>query len=260
MHAMAPAIFVSHGAPTMYLEPTPTHEFLVALGKALDRPRAILCISAHWEAANPTTSASPHPDTIHDFGGFPDELYRVRYAAPGDPALAERVAQLLGSAMLLAGTNVTRGLDHGAWVPLALMYPQADVPIVQLSVQTRLGATHHLMLGRALRPLREEGVMILGSGGATHNLYEVDAEIDAPPADYALAFDAWLTQAVTEGREEALVNYLNEGPSAHRNHPTAEHLLPLFVPLGTASAGARGRVLHKAFHYGTLSMAALAWD
>jgi len=170
------------------------------------------------------------------------------------------VAQLLGSAILLAGTDAARGLDHGAWVPLALMYPQADVPIVQLSVQTRLGAAHHLILGRALQPLREEGVMILGSGGATHNLNEMDAEIDAPPADYAVAFDAWLTQAVTEGREQALVNYLNEGPSAHRNHPTAEHWLPLFVPLGAASANARGRVLHQAFNYGTLSMAAFGWD
>ena len=159
-------------------------------------------------------------------------------------------------------TDPSRGLDHGVWVPLILMYPEADIPVVQLSVQTELDPLHHLSVGRALQPLRERGVLILGSGGATHNLPEIHRYKAASlPPEYAVAFDNWLEEAVTQGREEALLNYREEGPSASRNHPyPAEHFMPLFVPLGAAGPGARGRACHKAFMYGVLSMAAYAWD
>jgi 4,5-DOPA dioxygenase extradiol len=188
-------------------------------------------------------------------------LNEIRYPAPGDPALAARVAALLENAGFTAGVDRSRGLDHGAWVPLKLMHPAADIPVLQVSVQSGRGPDHHLGVGEALRPLREEGVLILGSGGATHNLREFgNHALDAAPADYAQTFENWLVECVLAGRRDALVDYRRQGPSAARNHPTAEHFLPLFVALGAAGEGARGRALHRAFNYGVLSMAAFAWD
>lgn len=258
---MTPAIFVSHGMPSIVVQPGPTHNFLKGLGQTFDRPKGIICVSAHWEAAWPMLTATEMPETIHDFSG-PPVLFEKHYPAPGKPALAGEAAALLTHAGLDAKIDPVRGLDHGAWVPLMLMYPEADIPVVQLSVQTELDPQHHLNLGSALRPLRERGVLILGSGGATHNLPEIGKyQVDSAPADYALAFDAWLEEAITTGKKEGLCHYQQEGPSASQNHPyPAEHFLPLFVPLGAASSGARGRLLHKVFMYGVLSMAAYAWD
>jgi 4,5-DOPA dioxygenase extradiol len=259
--AIIPAIFLSHGMPSIVVQPGETHSFLKGLGKMFDRPKGIICVSAHWEAAWPMLSATEMPETIHDFSG-PPVLFKKRYPAPGDPALAEEATALLMHAGLVAKTDPSRGLDHGAWVPLMLMYPEADIPVVQLSVQTDLDPQHHLNLGSALRPLREKGVLVLGSGGATHNLPEIGKyKIDSEPPDYAVAFDAWLEETITTGKQEALVDYEQEVPSASRNHPyPAEHFLPLFVPLGAAGAGARGRLLHSVFMYGVLSMAAYGWD
>lgn len=260
MATVFPAVFVSHGAPTMFLEPGPTHEFLTGLGGDLGKPRAILCVSAHWEAGRPTVSSAARPATVHDFSGFPEELDRVTYPAAGDPGLAARVVELLRGAGLAASSDPSRGLDHGAWVPLGLMYPGADVPVVQLSVQTRLGAQHHLELGRALAPLRSDGVLIFGSGGATHNLREYfGGPADAHVPAYVAAFEGWLCEGVTSGAEGALVDFIVEGPDARRNHPTQEHFLPIFVPLG-AAASPRGRILHRGFDHGVLSLAAFAWD
>jgi 4,5-DOPA dioxygenase extradiol len=254
------AVFVSHGAPTLVVDPVPAHDFLRGLSAALGKARAVLCVSAHWEAKRPTVTGSAAPGTIHDFGGFPDALYAIRYPAPGDPALARRVATLLAGAGLDAAIDAERGLDHGAWVPLSLMAPAADRPVVQLSVQSRLGPAHHLALGTALRPLRDEGILILGSGGATHDLRAIrDRSTDAPPPEETRAFDDWLAAAVVGGDAEALLDYERRAPAARRNHPTPEHFLPLFVPLGAAGSP-RGRVLHRSFTYGVLSMAAFAWD
>jgi len=259
--ARLPTVFVSHGAPSLFLEPGPTHAFLQGLGGLFPRPAAVLCVSAHWEADRPSLTAGERPATIHDFFGFAEELYRVRYPAPGCPEVARRAAELLGAAGLSARLDPERGLDHGAWVPLGLAYPGADVPVAQLSVQTDRGPRHHLELGRALAPLRDEGVLILGSGGATHDLgHAFQHPEDAPPEGYAAAFDAWLAECIGEGREEPLLDYLRQGPEGRRNHPTAEHYLPLLVPLGAAGAGTKGRALHRGFTYGVLSMAAYAWD
>jgi 4,5-DOPA dioxygenase extradiol len=256
-----PAIFVSHGAPTLLLETSPTRGFLSGLGATFGRPRAILCVSAHWDTTAPAVTATGAPETIHDFSGFPQELYKVRYPAPGDPELARRVAELLKSAGLECRLDPSRGLDHGAWAPLALACPRADVPVVQLSVQSRMDAAHHLAVGRALAGLRDEGVLILGSGGATHNLGEFGRyPLDAPPPAYVSSFETWLVDSIEEGRETALCDYVHEGPSAARNHPTSEHFMPLFAPMGAAGPGARGRAIHRAFNYGILSMAAFAWD
>ncbi len=255
-----PTVFVSHGAPTLIIDAIPAHDFLARLGKALPRPEAILCVSAHWEAASPMVNLPTNPITIYDFYGFPSELYQITYPAPGSPALAERVAKMLMKAGFDAATHPERGLDHGAWVPLKLMYPQADIPVIQLSVQSRLGAAHHLALGRALRPLRSEGVLILGSGGATHNLLAFRGQpADSPVQEYVQAFDDWLNDCVTTGKTEQLVDYLNQGPYAHRNHPSPEHYLPLLVPLGAAGEDERGRRINQGIDYGILSMAAFQW-
>lgn len=256
-----PTIFVSHGAPTLLIEQGPTHTFLQGLGDMFERPHGIVCISAHWETPSPRVTGTPRPQTIHDFYGFPRPLYELDYPATGDPVLASKVARLLQQSGSEADVDGSRGLDHGAWVPLMLAYPKAGVPVVQLSVQPRLGPRHHVKLGQALQPLRGEGVLILGSGGATHNLREFHAHaVDAAPADYAKAFDSWLEETITSGRQDELIDYERRAPAARRNHPTAEHFLPLFVPRGAAGADARGRKIHEAFTYGVLSMAAYAWD
>ena len=258
---MTPAVFVSHGMPAIAVQQEPTHYFFRELGQTLGRPKAVVCVSAHWEAVRPLVTGTSAPQTIHDFSG-PPALFEKDYPAPGDPDLAHDAVALLTQAGIDAATDPSRGLDHGVWVPLILMYPEADIPVVQISVQTELDPEHHLNLGRALQPLRQGGVLILGSGGATHNLPEIHHyRVHSRPAEYALDFDTWLEKAIVRGREEALLNYKEEGPSAARNHPyPAEHFLPLFVPLGAAGPGARGRLLHKGFMYGLLSMAAYAWD
>ncbi len=206
-------------------------------------------------------SLAERRETICHFYGFPDGMYRLRYPAPGRPRLARRVLELLEGAGLAAGSDPSRGLDHGAWVPLSLMYPDADIPVMQLSVQSGLEPAHHLAVGRALRPLRGEGVLIMGSGSATHNLMEIRQEnADGPPLDFVKDFAEWLARAVTDGREDDLLRYAETGPNALRNHPTPEHFLPLFGPLGSRKLTAPGRALYQGYTFGALSMAAFAWD
>ena len=182
----------------------------------------------------------------------------MRYPAPGDPALARRVVELLGASGRPAAIDPKRGLDHGCWVPLLLMFPGADVPVVQLSVQSHLDARHHLEVGRALQPLRAEGILIVGSGGATHNLGTFGrAPIEAIAAPWAAAFDEWLRAAVEAHRVDDLVAWRERAPDPLRNHPTPEHFMPLFVPLGAASGP--GRRVHSAFAFSTFSMAVFEW-
>lgn len=254
-----PAVFVSHGAPTLVTDRSRTTDFLREFAARVPTPRAILCVSAHWETAQPTLSAAGHPETIHDFYGFPEDLYALRYPCPGDPALAEQARELITAAGFDAHTHPTRGLDHGAWVPLSLAYPAATIPVVQLSVQPQRDAQHHIALGAALRPLRSD-VLIFCSGSATHNLREFHGQaLNAAPPQYVLEFDAWLNDAVTHGDVDALVDYPTRAPHAQRNHPTPEHFLPLHVALGAADNPV-GHVLHQEFNYGILSMAAFAWN
>lgn len=252
-----PTLFVSHGAPSLVIEECPTRDFLAHLGEEIGRPRAILSVSAHWTTPEPRVTVHPQPATVHDFGGFPDELYTLRYPAPGEPTLAGRVLSLLGAKGITGGGDPSRGLDHGTWVPLLLMYPAADIPVVQLSVQPQQDPRHHLEVGMALHPLLEEGVLILASGSATHNLRDFFGRSpDAEPLPYAMEFTAWLKDAVVNGRTAQLLDYANRAPHALRNHPTPEHFLPLFVALG---AGGAGTVLHDAYTYGAISMAAFMW-
>ena len=251
-------IFVSHGAPTLVLEEHAARRFLMELGRMIPRPEAILAVSAHWETEKPTVSLAERPETIHDFYGFPAELYRIRYPAPGAPEMARRAAELLIKAGLSPETDPNRGLDHGAWAPLALAYPEADIPVAQLSIQPGRDARHHLAVGRALAPLGDEGVLVLGSGGAVHNLrqFAVDRSKAAP---WATGFDAWLADQLAAGGGEELVAYA-ERPEGRLAHPSADHILPLFVALGAGGRRARGRPLHRSFAHGSLSMAAYVFE
>ena len=257
---MLPALFLSHGAPTLPLDDVPAREFLQGLGQELPRPRAILVASAHWETEVPKLGAAERPETIHDFRGFPPELFRMRYPAPGAPELAERASDLLCAAGIRSRLDQGRGLDHGAWVPLLLMYPDADIPVVPISVQPHLGPAHHVQLGRALAPLRDEGVLVLGSGSFTHDLSRFRGQaLDAePPADVQ-AFADWFEKALTEGRTCDLVTYRTRAPGAVQQHPTDEHLLPLYVALGAGGKGAPARHLHASAMHGFLRMDAWAF-
>jgi 4,5-DOPA dioxygenase extradiol len=258
---MLPAIFVSHGSPMLAIEPADARDFLTRLPDILpERPKAILVISAHWERLRPAVNAPPRNETIHDFGGFPQALFALQYPAPPAADLARRVAELLGANGLPTDIDASRGLDHGAWVPLIVAWPDADIPVLQLSVQTRLGPAHHFRLGQILAPLREEGVLILGSGSFTHDLSSFrtsGGRIDAPEQDWVHVFAEWMSAALKERRIDDLLNYRTRAPEAAHNHPTEEHLLPLYVALG---AGAdRISHLHQSTTYGILRMDAFAF-
>jgi 4,5-DOPA dioxygenase extradiol len=256
-----PVLFVSHGSPTLIVDDVPARKFLSELGGQLPRPRAILCVSAHWDTPELLLGSSPKPPMIYDFFGFADELYEQRYPAPGSEPVAQRAQELLQAAGIDAELDSTRGLDHGAWVPLKLMYPAADIPVVQLSVQSQLPPAHSLAAGRAVAALRDEGVLIVASGAATHNLGGFRGQsVDSPVESYAVAFEKWLDDAVQAGNERALVNYLAEGPLADRNHPTSDHYLPLLVAQGAAGTNAPGAVMHRSFVYGILAMTAFRWE
>jgi len=257
-----PALFLSHGSPALILEPCPARDFLSGFAEGLPRPKAILVVSAHWETAAPQVTANAAPETIHDFFGFPAALFRIRYRAPGAPDLATRVKALLDAAGLPATLDPERGLDHGAWAPLHLGFPAADIPVLQLSLQSSLGADHHAAVGRALRPLRDQGVLIVGSGTATHNLRafrQHRLSLEMAPLPWAAAFADWLAAAVAENRREDLLDW-DEAPEALTNHPTPEHFLPFFVALGAGDPAKPGRVLHRSWTYGVLAMDAYAFD
>jgi 4,5-DOPA dioxygenase extradiol len=248
-----PSLFISHGAPTLALKPGRTGAALTALGRDLPRPAAILVASAHWETARPAASIASHPETIHDFGGFPDELYRMTYPAPGAPDVARQAKDLLDAAGIGADLDAGRGLDHGAWVPLRFLYPAADVPVTQLSIQPRLTPAHHYRVGEALRPLRRAGVLIVGSGSLTHNLRELRMSGGAPEP-YAVEFQDWVHNAVSANDVAALLDYRRRAPQAVRAHPTDEHLLPLFVALGAAGDSDSARRINDEITYGALAM------
>ena len=256
-----PALFVSHGSPTLPLERGEAVDFLRQLGPSLGRPEAILVVSAHWDTERPAVSAAEEPETIYDFYGFPPELYRLRYPAPGTPELARRIAGLLDASGLKADIDPERGLDHGAWTPLFHMYPKADIPVAQFAIQSRLGPAHHVRLGEALRPLREEGVLIFASGGATHNLRELSYQRGNPvPQPWVVEFNEWLARAVLSQNTDDLVGYREKAPHAVRNHPTDEHLIPLFVALGAGGPGGGARRLHSSISSGVISMDAYRFD
>jgi len=243
---MLPSVFVSHGAPTLPFDDVPARDFLRGLGQQIGRPRAILIASAHWETQGPQANAMAVNDTIHDFGGFPQALYDIRYPAPGDAALAAQAAALTGGRV-----DTARGLDHGAWVPLMLMYPGADIPVVQLSVQSHLGADHAIAMGRAVAKLREDNVLVMGSGGFVHNLRRI-APPGSPEADWSQEFSGWIDEKLKARDEAALADYRAQAPHAAMAQPTPEHFLPLFFAYG--AGGEKVTRLHSSATFGSLRM------
>lgn len=252
-----PVVFVSHGSPLSLVEAPDALVCWRALGAALPNPRAILAVSAHWEAGLPTTSRAAMPATIHDFYGFPPDLYRLRYPAPGAPALAERAVGLLRAAGIAAALDDDRGLDHGAWMPLLSMFPDADIPVTQLALAG--GPAEQFAVGRALAPLREEGMLILASGAITHNFGWMDrnAGPEAAPLPQAVAFAEWVAAKVGSGDTAALLDY-RRAPYGAAAHPTADHILPLFTALGAADGDASQRHQLR-YAYRALAMDAYVW-
>jgi 4,5-DOPA dioxygenase extradiol len=249
--AALPTLFLSHGSPMHAIQPGAVRAVWEGIARTLPRPQAILIASAHWETDRPAVTGVEKPETIHDFYGFPKPLYEIRYPAPGSPDVALKAFQLLEKADLKPAVDPRRGLDHGAWSPLLYMYPEADVPVVQVAVQTPLGPRHHAELGRALAPLAREGVLIIGSGHMTHNLRERG---NGPPAAYASEFQAWVKEKIEARDLDALVNYREINPHGVRAHPTDEHFLPLFVALGAAGADYRAERLYDGIEMGSLAM------
>ncbi|KAI3790725.1 hypothetical protein L2E82_03980 [Cichorium intybus] len=251
--------YISHGSPTLSIDETmPARHFLQSFQQKVypagaPRPSSILVISAHWETTYPTVNVVDGPsDTIYDFYNFPKKMYQLKYPAPGAPKLANRVKELLlSSGFKRVDQEKTRGLDHGAWVPLMLMYPEADIPVCQLSVQTNEDATYHYNMGKALAPLKDEGVLIVGSGATTHNLKMLRNVTTVAP--WAQEFDMWLNEALIDGRYEDVNEYKEKAPHATMAHPRPDHFYPLHVAMGAGGANSKAELIHNSWGLSALS-------
>ncbi|MFM6992406.1 MAG: DODA-type extradiol aromatic ring-opening family dioxygenase [Rhodoferax sp.] len=265
--ALAPALFISHGAPTLAIEPSRLGPALHRVGQNLSAKsegagiRAVLVVSPHWQTRGVKVMSTAAPETVHDFGGFPSELYAIQYPAKGHPELAAQTRALLAQAGWPVSDESRRGLDHGAWVPLLYLLPDAAVPVFQVSMPHDLTTASALALGQALAPLRAQGVMVVGSGSMTHNLYEFRQGSGAA-ADYAIEFTHWVRQRVQANDLDALVDYRARAPHAERAHPTEEHFLPLLLALGagvSAGSGADLTVIDGGVDNGVLAMESYGW-
>ena len=247
-----PSLFISHGAPSFALEPGLAGPRLTALGDSLPRPKAVLVVSPHWMTQTPRVGTTPRPETIHDFGGFAPALYEIAYPVDGHPELAHRTVDVLRAAGLPAEADARRGIDHGAWVPLLHLYPQADVPAFQVSLPSRLDADSAWAFGQALAPLADEGVLIVGSGSLTHNLREFRSGHGHDEV-YVVEFASWVGEAVASGDADRLRRTLTDAPHAQRAHPTPEHFWPLLV---AAAGGARqpATIIEGGITHGVLVM------
>ncbi len=249
---LMPALFIGHGSPLQAIQPTPYTAAWQELARVLPRPRAILCISAHWYIRGTSVTAMPVPPTIHDFHGFPPAMYQCRYPAPGDPVLAQQVRELLQPTAVHA-EHSEWGLDHGCWSVLTYMYPDAQIPVVQLSIDGTLPPTAHYGFGRRLAPLRDQGVLILGSGDVVHNLRRLQRMSGAPPLDWAARFNDFVRAAILSGDHAALIDYALH-PDAALGAPTPEHYLPLLYVLGTQQEGEQATVPVDGIDMGSISM------
>lgn len=253
-----PSLFISHGSPMLALDPGQVGAAFQRISHNLPRPKAIIVMSAHWQSSRLEVSTQQQPDTWHDFGGFPDALYQLRYPAPGAPQLAERLITILGDKGIAATPNSIRPRDHGVWMPLLHLYPEADIPVIQLSLPHRANARDIYAIGLALQGLRNEQILLIGSGSITHNLAELDwrGELDGPP-EWASAFKNWVINTLASDGVDQALDWVRQAPYALRNHPTDEHFLPLFFALG---AGQRFSVIHSSFAMGSLGMDIYRFD
>jgi 4,5-DOPA dioxygenase extradiol len=251
-----PVVYISHGSPMVAVESDDYTRALRRMGEELPRPKAIVVVSAHWESAAPVrVGSSERPPLIYDFGGFPPELYDLRYPSPGEPALARDIVERLKAAGFPAVGEEHRGLDHGVWVPLLHVYPGADIPVVEVTLPSPRRPSDILALGKALGPLRDRGVLLIGSGGVVHNLRRVQfGDKNAPIEAWAQSFDDWVRARLETLDTAAIADYRQLGPEASASVPTTEHFDPLFVVLGASGEGDRVRDIYEGFQYGNLSM------
>lgn len=255
---MLPSLFISHGSPMVALQPGDTGRALARLAGELPRPQAILVVSAHWETADLRLTSAPQQQAWHDFYGFPPPLYALQYAPPGAPELAREIAGLLEDAGLPTQLDPQRPLDHGAWVPLRLMYPAADIPVLQLSLPSHQGPALQTRIGRALADLRARGILLIGSGSITHNLRELDWDAGPEVVEpWAREFRDWLAARLAADDESALHDYRHQAPWAVRSHPSDEHLLPLFFARG---AGGAFKVEYEGYSKATIAMDIYRFD
>ncbi len=258
--ARLPSVFVSHGSPMLILEDVPARDFLRALPQRVGTPKAIVAISGHDIARSPSIGASATHEAVHDFYGFPQALYELRYQPPGDPALARDALARITAAGIAATLHEEPGIDHGIWAPLKLAFPEANVPVVPLALSGSMEAGLHIAMGRALAPLRDDGVLVMGSGSFTHNLREMsrgDAASETPP--YVREFGEWIAGALERGDDDAIAHWRSRAPHAARAHPTPEHFEPLLVAYGAGGANPRVEHLHSSTTYGNLAMDAFAF-
>jgi len=254
MPSKVPVMFMSHGAPTFALEPGLAGPTLTGIGRHLRQVQAVVIVSAHWTTGTQVLiTGADWPETIHDFHGFPAALYALRYPAPGNPSLARNIAAQLVKRGWQAQVDDARGLDHGAWVPLLHLFPQADIPVVQVSLPVAGGADLAWELGRALAPWREAGVLIAGSGTLTHNLADL-RNPDGAVRQYVQAFTDWVRAHVAALDHDALRRYRAQAPAAQRAHPTEEHFLPLLVAIGAADADEPVCIVDGGVEHGALAM------
>ena len=258
---VVPALYVSHGAPLFAVDAGETGPALTRWGQGLRAQfpalRGVVIMSPHWMARTPQVMTGPQPATWHDFGGFPPALYQLQYPAPGAPALAQEVLALLQAAGVAAQDDAGRPFDHGAWVPLMHLFPEADLPVVQVALPVGAGPAEVYALGAALRGLRSQGVLVMGSGSMTHNLAEFFGGA-REPAPYVIAFSRWIETALERGDMQALLNYRSLAPHAERAHPTEDHFLPLFFALGAAGDDLHANYLSREVMYSMLAMDAFA--
>jgi 4,5-DOPA dioxygenase extradiol len=262
MNQTQPTLFVPHGAPTFALRPGAAGAALVEQAAALPLPRAIVIVSAHWDTAIPTVGFAERLETIHDFWGFPQELYAIRYPATGCPEASREVVAALKKAGLPVATDASRGLDHGAWVPLRLMFPDAEVPVIPLSIQSYGGPEQAFALGRALAPLAENGFLIIASGNITHNLrdYQAAWRNGGQTPAYVREFTDWLATQTAAGNLPALLDYRRQAPGGVQAHPSDEHLLPFYVALGAGGKNAIPRRFHAGIDDYVIAMDAYAFE
>lgn len=261
-----PALFLSHGSPDTAIADTEAAAWLRQLAAELPWPRAIVVASAHFEVSGGVTvSADPAPETIHDFGGFAPELYTIQYPAPGEPELARQIAADLQAAGFTSRAVDSRGFDHGVWVPLKLTYPDADIPVVSVSVDPLQGPEHHYRLGQALAGLGADGVLVIGSGSFTHNLGEAfralragQRQLDVPV--WVSDFTGWMGDKLAANDVASLLDYRRAAPFAAKNHPTDEHLLPLYVAMGAAGEAGKAKLVHDSAEFGVLAMSMWRFD
>ncbi|WP_339298412.1 class III extradiol ring-cleavage dioxygenase [Paenibacillus sp. FSL R5-0623] len=250
---MMPSLFIAHGAPSLALEENVYTEFLQKLGQELPKPKAIVLFSAHWESTTQLVSSVANYETIYDFGGFQPELYQIKYPAQGQAETTAEVERLFAEAGIPVQTDDVRGLDHGAWVVLRLLYPDADIPVVALSVNRYLTGEQQYRVGQALASLREQDILVIGSGGTVHNLRRLNWESDGVDP-WASEFDNWLHDKLVSWDTESLFSYDKLAPSAQAAVPTSEHFVPLLLAMGAGDQNKRASLLFKAYQYGNLSL------